>query len=141
LSIDQGSVPIPFETWRTLAKRFGIEPQMPEVELNARATRMALDADNLALRRFADLSATHGAMPVVLVLGAVLEDPAPPQPSVADIRKSGLRVLDLTDVYPAAQRAELRVAAQDSHPNARAHRLIADRLYDELVPIIESLQP
>jgi len=47
-------------------------------------------------------------------------------------RDAGFRILDLTGLYDGADQGALRVAAWDSHPNATAHRVIADRLYEAL---------
>jgi hypothetical protein len=44
-------------------------------------------------------------------------------------RDAGFVVLDLGDVYDRQNRNALWVADWDAHPNARAHRLIGDRLY------------
>jgi hypothetical protein len=44
--------------------------------------------------------------------------------------------MNLFDVYPASQRAALRVTPWDDHPNAAGHRLIADRLHRELTPYL-----
>jgi len=47
-------------------------------------------------------------------------------------RQAGFTIVDLTGLYGARDRAELAVAPWDAHPNALAHRLIAEMLYDEL---------
>ena len=57
-------------------------------------------------------------------------------------------MIDLGDVYEGQDLAAIRVAEWDQHPNARAHRLIAERLYGELLaqrgaifPAMERLRP
>lgn len=47
--------------------------------------------------------------------------------------QAGFRVFDLSDVYEGQAFPSLVVAAWDRHPNARAHRLIADRLFQEIL--------
>ena len=46
--------------------------------------------------------------------------------------EAGFVVLDLSDVYANQDIGTVRLAEWDNHPNGRAHRLIADRLYQEL---------
>jgi len=46
---------------------------------------------------------------------------------------AGMPVIDLTRVYPPALEESLRLAPWDNHPNAEAHRLLAEALRDELV--------
>jgi hypothetical protein len=46
---------------------------------------------------------------------------------------AGFTVMDISDAYGDVDDAELRVAAWDGHPNARAHRMLADRLYRALI--------
>jgi len=46
----------------------------------------------------------------------------------------GFEHLDVSDAFAGHRRRNLEVAPWDSHPNALAHRLIADRLYDLLLP-------
>jgi hypothetical protein len=40
--------------------------------------------------------------------------------------------VDINDVYDNQDREALRIAEVDKHPNAKAHKLIADRLYEAL---------
>ncbi len=45
---------------------------------------------------------------------------------------AGFQIISLDGVYPYDQRAELRVSPADEHPNAIGHRLVAERLFQEL---------
>jgi hypothetical protein len=47
---------------------------------------------------------------------------------MAIARAAGLDVLSLRDVYDEYDADELNVAVWDEHPNAFAHKLVADRL-------------
>jgi hypothetical protein len=47
-------------------------------------------------------------------------------------KEAGFLILDLSDPYENKDKASLRVSELDHHPNAIAHKLIADRLYKEL---------
>ena len=59
-------------------------------------------------------------------------------------REAGFEVIDLTDAYQGIDYPSLWIAPWDSHPNAEGHRLLADRLYDELkirLPALIARQP
>ena len=47
-------------------------------------------------------------------------------------KQSGFIPLDLMTVYEGQDRNTLWVAEWDAHPNAKAHHVMADRLYDLL---------
>jgi hypothetical protein len=47
-------------------------------------------------------------------------------------QESGFTVLNIDDVFTGRDARELTVAPWDYHPNAKAHALIADRLFAEL---------
>ena len=52
-------------------------------------------------------------------------------------RNAGLEVLDLSPAFDAvADRSSLILAKWDDHTTALGHRLLADKLYDGLVPLL-----
>ena len=69
-------------------------------------------------------------------LNAVIDDAPPQIPHLRAIQAARLPVIDLFDVFPEAERPALRVAPWDDHPNAAGHRLIADRLYGQLLAFL-----
>jgi hypothetical protein len=46
--------------------------------------------------------------------------------------EAGFVVINLGDLYKSQDIKSLRVAEWDNHPNAKAHRLIASKLYESL---------
>jgi lysophospholipase L1-like esterase len=56
-------------------------------------------------------------------------------------RDAGLVVIDLSGVYDGRPKRDLTVAEYDFHPNPLGHRLVAQRLYDELVARPELFAP
>lgn len=133
-----GSVPIPFQPLRVVAQHFGIQPKVPDGEALARGRIVADKLDKWAVQRFSEVTAEHGAKPILLALDDVEDDMAPEKLPRQIIRESGLPAIDLLDVYPNTDRHALWASSWDSHPNAAGHRLIADRLYTELVPFIKT---
>jgi len=60
-------------------------------------------------------------------------------PNLAAFAAAGIPLIDLFNVFPEAERPALRVAPWDDHPNATGHRMIADLLYRDLVPLLNRL--
>lgn len=133
-----GTVPVLFPTARALATRLGIHPRMPGVEAEARARRIGGEVLAWSFGRFAEVTTSRGAVPLVLALNAVVDDAAPEVPDLEAITRAGLPLIDLFDVFPAADRPALRVAPWDDHPNAAGHRRVADHLYQALVDFVSS---
>ena len=52
-------------------------------------------------------------------------------------RAAGLEVIDLSPAFDSvADRSALILAKWDDHTTALGHRLLADKLYEELVPLL-----
>lgn len=130
--VDRGSVPIPTELGRALARNLGVDPRMPQGEFDARVRRISDEVNEWALQRIANVVREAGAVPMVLALNAVIEDAPAEVPNLEAIQRANLAVFDLFNVFPAGERATLRVAPGDDHPNAMGHRLIAETLYPQL---------
>jgi hypothetical protein len=111
---------------------------MPSAESDARIRWVTDDVVEWGIQRFATVAREHGVVPVMLALNAVIDDVPAEVPHLPAIRKAGLPLIDLFDVYPEAGRAALRVSEYDEHPNPTGNRLVADRLYPELVTFLQS---
>ena len=62
--------------------------------------------------------------------------------TAAVARQAGFTVLDLTQAYAGVERLEsLWVVPWDNHPNADGHRLLAEQLYQQLVPRLRQSAP
>jgi hypothetical protein len=118
----------------------GIDPRMPAGEFNARIRRISDDVENLSFTQLGEIARERGITVIVLALDDVLDNAPAGIPAEAAVRAAGLPVIDLFDVFPAGQRAALRVAPWDNHPNSVGHQLIADRLYPELTALLRSGQ-
>jgi len=87
-----------------------------------------------ALARIAEVCRQNGIRPVLVFTttpGVLIHDEV--AGLFAAARDAGFLVVDIGDAFDGHSDAELSVAPWDSHPNAFAHRLIANRLYAELV--------
>ena len=81
--------------------------------------------------RFVDLSRQHGVPAYWIYMPRVVQE----QSAELQLRlaqEAGFRILNLTGAYDGHDPKSLEVAPWDNHPNALAHRLIADKLFDVL---------
>jgi lysophospholipase L1-like esterase len=138
-NVDRGRVAVPFDAGRALAKLVGVDPRMPQSEAQKRAHWIANDVNDWAITRIAEVAKAHNAKLAMLGLNVVIDDTPAGIPNLAAAERAGIPVLDLFHVFPDDQRAALRVAPWDEHPNATGHKLIADALYEKLVPILNTL--
>ncbi len=139
LPYDRGNLPIPFESWRSVARSMGLKPRMPGDEAAARAHRVADPVNDWAIARIAEVAHAHDTPVVGLGLNVVIDDAPEEIPNHEAFERAGIPLIDLFDVFPEQQRPSLRAAPWDDHPNAAGHRLIADALYGELAPMLEKL--
>lgn len=133
-----GTYPIPFESWRAAARGIGLNPRLPHAEIQARVHGVAGEVSAWSIRTLAATARGAGARVGMLVLNGVNEETITEVPDEAVLREAAVKVFNLLAVYPESQKAELRVAPWDTHPNALAHHLIADRLYPELVAYLQA---
>jgi hypothetical protein len=129
---------VPFAWARTAVGSIGVDARMPYGEARSRARRIANDVLAVSFQRFSEIAHRRGSTPVVLALNVVLDRAPDGIPLRSAIDAAGLPVFDLFDVYPADDRAALRVAPWDDHPNAEGHQIIAERLYRELTRFLSS---
>ena len=132
-----GGLPIPFARARRTAERLGIQARMPYGESRSRAIRISDEVLSHSFSRFAEEMRASGIAAAVLALNLVVDE-VPPIPLKDVLDRANLQVFDLFGLYAAADRPSLQVAPWDDHPNAAGHRLIAERLYDDLTAFIAS---
>ncbi len=127
-----GQVPIPYPEQRAWVQEAGITADTSE---------------NIAMRRLLPLKEkvlawTYGkiiedcrqrnVIPIFVFLPQVNEgqwvEETPEMLKIA--RQAGFTILDLNDVYKGRDINTLRLAEWDNHPNANAHGVVAQRLYE-----------
>jgi D-alanyl-lipoteichoic acid acyltransferase DltB (MBOAT superfamily) len=131
--IDHGTVAIPTELGRAVGRTLGMDPRMPQGEFDARVRRISDEVNEWALQRIATVVRDNGAVPVLLALNAVIDDAPSEVPNIEAVRRAHFQVFNLFNVFPIQDRAALRVAPWDDHPNSRGHQLIADAFYAQLI--------
>jgi D-alanyl-lipoteichoic acid acyltransferase DltB (MBOAT superfamily) len=127
-------IEIPYPELRAIAEKAGLAPEADENELVKRLSPFREELLEWLYRHVVDRCRAQKAIPVWVFLPSV--EPGPwmeeTAPATTLARDSGFEVIDLGEVFANEPPGNLRVAAWDEHPNAHGHRLVAERLYDEL---------
>ena len=125
--------PLPYGDVTELIGRAGVDARMPQRTIAQRLAPYGPEALSWLYRRMVASSRARDICPAFVFM------PMVPRLSyeaggieLTLARQAGFAALDLMDVYERADRATLWVAEWDAHPNARAHALMAERLYQIL---------
>ena len=124
---------IPYDYLRQVIHEAGIEG-----ETNLTAAKRALrpysnDIMSWTYRHIVELCRQHSIVPVYIFLPNVVLKHAGPLPEHRHLAEdAGFLIVDLSDLYENKAAESMRMSESDEHPNAMAHKLIADRLYKEL---------
>jgi hypothetical protein len=136
-------IPIPYHYLNEFLQRADVAPNTP----NAIATRQLMPfGDEILARTYKEIVAYCRARNVlpILVFMPLLEESGYEHETSTILRiakESGFVVLDLDNVFEGHGVTALRIADWDTHPNAKAHQLVADRLYDLLAQNAERIFP
>ncbi len=125
---------IPYDFMSEIALRAGVVQGMTVAEAVARLKPYESELVRGTYGRMVALARERGVRPFYVYV-ATPEYERPPREAAELIRlarEAGFTVLDLADVYEGHDPSVLQAAPWDKHPNAYAHRLIADRLVAEL---------
>ena len=121
-------VPAPFHSVRSLLNAAGVRTRMPFHEANHRLRLSIDDVRRWTLRRLAEVTRQHGAVPVFVALDNVLESPAVHRGVLEEAAAAGFIVFNLLDVWQGREKDSLRIGAWDDHPNAAGYRVVAEHL-------------
>jgi D-alanyl-lipoteichoic acid acyltransferase DltB (MBOAT superfamily) len=141
--------------WEAVNKKLEIPyPELKEIAARARVTASmdrltgirALAPHQFEILshvygRIAKASLARGIVPVLVFLPQVPDGEwRDENPEILRrAAEAGFLVIDLDDVYKGQDLAAIQVAPGDSHPNARGHRIVADRLSRELEPQLDRI--
>jgi hypothetical protein len=124
---------IPYPELRSIVDRAGVVPGMDETEALRRLRPVENDILTWIYSYVVEKSRAVGARPILAfvpqVRSGLWEEETAGTIEIA--RKAGFIVMDLADIYEGQDIDQIRVAEWDDHPNARGHRMIADRLTAE----------
>jgi acyl carrier protein len=128
LTLGDAGIPVPYEISRTALGAVGIRTRVPWSEAQLRLRLAGGEIVQWTLAAIAEAVRAHGAVPAFVLLDNVRD----PETDVAVVARqagdSGLVVLNLVGMWQGHDKAALRLAAWDNHPNAAGNRLIAARI-------------
>jgi hypothetical protein len=125
-------VDITYDRLNKILAAAGVTQDMP-IELSEKQLApFGSDLIDWSYRQIVEACRERGIVPVWVFM------PTPelnmPMENIDELKRqaedAGFLVLDLSDVYAGYDIPSLWVAEWDHHPNAEAHRIFADRLYD-----------
>jgi len=119
----------------------GIDRKMPEVMIERRLQPYGDELYEWAFQRFAQQCKQRGIHPLVVFRPAPVDFQGVEQADRSEVirlaRAAGLEVIDLSPAFDSVRdRNTLIIAKWDHHTTARGHRLLADKLYERLVPLL-----
>jgi hypothetical protein len=124
----------PYADLIELTRQKGVAAGLTKAETERRLYPLGTDILSWTYRRLVAVARAHGVLPVYIFM-PTLENPLRADEVAHLIRlaeEAGFIVLDLSDAYANQEEASIVVAYWDKHPNAKGHRLIAERLYQAL---------
>lgn len=131
----QAGVDIPYDHLREIVRKAGIDGKITQDEAARRLKPFGDEIVAWAYRRTAEICQQRGLIPVWILLpsGVGVREDEDTAKLVRFAEEAGFAVLNLLDIFEGREPESLRTAVWDWHPNSRGHRLVADRLYQELL--------
>ncbi len=116
-----------------------VNGKMPAVMIERRLQPYANELCQWSLNRFAQQCVQHGVRPLVMYRPVPADfsglESSTRSKMLGSARAVGLEVIDLSPAFDlVADRTSLMLGKWDDHITALGHRLLADKLYDGLVP-------
>ena len=125
----------------SVVRRARVNGNMPAVMIERRLRPYHDELCKWLFQRFAQQCAQRGVRPLVVYRPAPVDfsgvESATRSKILGWARSAGLQVIDLTGAFDSvADRSSLILAKWDDHTTAVGHRLLADELYKDLVPLL-----
>ena len=132
-AIDDTDLQYPY--LKRLKEEANVEAGMSAVEARRRLEPYRDELLDWTYRQIAETARTRGVRPVWVFMP--FTHVATDDGELDDLKRragrAGFATISLAGVYDGHALASIVVAPWDKHPNAFAHRLVADRLYNELI--------
>jgi len=130
------------ELMQSVVSRAGVNGKMPAVMIERRLQPFYAELCRWSFQRFAQQCAQRGVHPIVIYRPAPVDfsglEATGRSRMLEFARAAGLEVIDLSPAFDSVtDRSKLFLAKWDDHTTALGHRLLADKLYEDLVPVIE----
>jgi hypothetical protein len=130
-------VPIPYDFLKGYVRRAKINRRTRFEESFRRLKRYGQDMIEDIYPRIVAACRQHGALPVFIYTPIIQEAAGQEKPDIEGrflrlAETAGFVVVDVADAWEGQEASALRVREWDWHPNALAHKLLGDRLYEVL---------
>jgi hypothetical protein len=139
----QGVEPSPGyrEVVQSVVRRAGVNGNMPGEMIERRLQPYFTELCRWSFQRFAQQCAQRGVRPIVIYRPAPADfsgmESAGRSKMLGLARAAGLEVVDLSPAFDSVtDRSSLVLAKWDDHTTALGHRLLAEKLYEDLVPML-----
>jgi hypothetical protein len=114
---------------------------MPAVMIERRLQPYATELSGWSFQRFAQQCAQRGVRPLVVYRPTPADfsgmESSTRSETLGWARTAGLEVIDLSPAFDSVtDRSSLVLAKWDDHTTALGHRLLAEKLYERLVPLL-----
>lgn len=138
-------IAIPYAPLAEIVAKAGLTPELDEATALRKLNPYRAELLASTYRLIVSQVRAKGAVPILVFLpqvrGGTWQEETPETLRTASA--AGFIVIDLSDVFDGEDIATIRLAEWDDHPNAKGHRLIAERLYTAIAqrPEIISVTP
>ncbi len=125
----------------SVIRKARVNGKMPAVMIERRLQPYFTELCRWSFQRFAQQCAQRGVRPIVIYRPAPADfsglESAARSKMLGMARNAGLQVIDLSSGFDSVtDRGSLILAKWDDHTTALGHRLLADKLYEGLVPLL-----
>jgi len=133
------------EVVESVVHRARVNGKMPAVMIDRRLQPYFTELCKWSFQRFAQECTQRGVRPLVIYRPMPADfsgmESAARRQIIGLARNAGLEVLDLSPAFDSvADRSSLMLAKWDDHTTALGHRLLADMLYEGVVPLLFASQ-
>lgn len=129
-------VPLPYRELEEIVAKSGATASMKPAEIRRRIYAHEDEVVTFVFERMIETARANGVAPIWAYLPSVmdysLEEKAKCMKLVAMAEKAGFIVIDISAMFEGVDMSKLWVAEWDHHPNAIGHRMIADRLFEQM---------
>ncbi len=125
----------------SIIRKARVNGKMPAVMIERRLQPYFTELCMWSFQRFAQQCAQRGVRPIVMYRPAPADfsglESAARSKMLEMARNAGLEVIDLSPAFDSVtDRSSLMLAKWDDHTTALGHRLLANELYEHLVPLL-----
>ncbi len=126
---------------QSVIQRAGVNGKMPALMIERRLQPYVTELCRWSFQRFAQQCAQRGVRPIVMYRPAPADfsgtEAAARSKMIRLARAAGLEVVDLSPAFDSVtDRSSLVLAKWDDHTTPLGHRLLADELYKDMVPLL-----